>query len=855
MSKKNKSTNNIKANAPQKADVMPEKDDKEMQEPALPLHLYIAQNLKRNSLAISVVIAVFFLLGLLFMYTNKFSPITFIGKEFSTSATVGQSMTVTEDSGINGVFTYGPYINIKKGDYKITVEYSSDTDIDFQVSSDYGVNNIITVPLPKDKTSYTFDAHIGSDVTDKSLELRTFYHGGGTFTLERVTINGASGGAAEIPFIIAYIISAAFCIYLFRHRGAIGVFVTAYIGFSALIMDAALSANPVGAILFAVGAMIFAFSVNSFYYNGFGRLESVKMLAEIVIALMAAYFFTNAFAIHLNDEKINTINYLKNVNRPMFIMCTAALFDLFMVIRLVINKGAVLRLIAVVSAAALSISMIYGTERSVYFTAGVIAVFTGISYVLLREINFEKLKVNRLPALVIVIIGFVLFTAFFGVQSVCRYKSFGASNFDFGIFAQMYEGILRTGLPVTTLERNELLSHFYIHFSPIFYLLVPVYFIFRSPQTLLVCQAALVGAGVFPIFFLCGSKNKNYLYALLISAVYLCMPCLIAPLYYDFHENAFLPVMLLSTVYFLESRQFKQMYIFAALSLLIKEDAAIYVLSIALYAIFANKQYKHGSILFIAAMTYFGIVMAGIAHFEKGLMSSHYGMYYLPGEKGVVTMFKNMFFTPGLVINTCFNKDTAEFILFSAGTLLFIPFVGKKMSRLWLAVPYLLINLVTSYGYQHDIGYQYVFGSASLLLVMFIINIFENKNENLRAVLASAAVVACICGTYTYKGDLTYYYKNYQSDRDKYDDSDSLLQRIPKDVSITAETFLAPHLYNYKDVYQYKYDGVYTDYYVLQSYVEDYAELVDDLTSRGYTKAADNGKVIIYKAKDAQGLK
>ncbi|MBQ9519714.1 MAG: hypothetical protein IJR59_07455, partial [Firmicutes bacterium] len=66
--------------------------------------------------------------------------------------------------------------------------------------------------------------------------------------------------------------------------------------------------------------------------------------------------------------------------------------------------------------------------------------------------------------------------------------------------------------------------------------------------------------------------------------------------------------------------------------------------------------------------------------------------------------------------------------------------------------------------------------------------------------------------------------------------------------------FLAPHLYNYKDMYQYKYDDAYTDYYVLQSYVEDYDKLVADITAKGYTKVADNGKVIIYKSKDAKGL-
>ena len=854
MSSKKRRSTTEKTKQQREAVNAPEKLNEALQNDTLPPHIYLIKVIKRNAFAVSVAVAVAFLLGLLFIYSNKFSPISYIGKQFSTSLETGQEMTVSEADNFSGVFTYGPYIDIKKGNYKITVDYRTDTDIRFQVSSDYGVKDISTVTLPKDKTSYTFDVFIGSDVTDKSLEMRTFYDGKGTFTLERVTISGGTAGSAEIPYIIAYAVSTLFCLYLFKKRGLMGAVVAAYTGVSAIIMYSALTVSVIGAFMFAACAIVFAVIVSYCYSDGFGRLKPSEMLVELIIAFAAAYFFTNAMAIHQNAEKIDTINYLKNVNRPMFMLCTAALFDLFIALRLIINKRFILRFIAEISAAVLTVAMISGTTRSIFFTTGVIFVFAGVSCILLRDIDFSKIKIKKEPALVTVIIGFLLFTAFFSVQTVSRYKSFNASNFDFGIFAQMFEGILRTGLPVTTMERNELLSHFYIHFSPILYLLVPVYFIFRSPETLLVCQSALVGAGVFPVFFLCGHKNKNYFYALIICAVYLCMPCFIAPLYYDFHENSFLPLMLLSTLYFLETKNYKLMYVFAVLSLMIKEDAAIYVLSIALYAVFSNKEYKYGTILFAVAMAYFGIVMAGIAHYGKGLMDSHYGMYYLPGEKGVVTMFKNMFYTPGLVVNTCFNKDTTEFILFSSGVLLFLPFIGKRLSKLWLAVPYLLVNLITKYSYQHDIGYQYVFGTGALLLFMFIMNIYDTQKDKARTIAAVVAAIACISGTYTYKGDLTYYYKNYSKNAQDYNKNHELLQRIPKDVSITSETFLSPHLYNYKEVYQYKYDDGYTDYYVLQSYVEDYDELVEDLTARGYTKAADDGKVIIYKAKDAKGL-
>ena len=187
------------------------------------------------------------------------------------------------------------------------------------------------------------------------------------------------------------------------------------------------------------------------------------------------------------------------------------------------------------------------------------------------------------------------------------------------------------------------------------------------------------------------------------------------------------------------------------------------------------------------------------------------------------------------------------------GVLLFIPLISKKFSNLWLLLPYLMMNLVTDYVYMHDVGFQYVLGSGALLAYLYVVNISEMP-KHIMKMTTVLVILAGICGTYTYKGDLDYYHKNYKNNAEKYEDSDRLLQRIPKDVSITAETFLSSHLYNYKEVYMYEYKEKYTDYYVFQSYIDNYDEVTKDLESRGYVKAADNGKVIIYRSKDAPDL-
>ena len=61
-----------------------------------------------------------------------------------------------------------------------------------------------------------------------------------------------------------------------------------------------------------------------------------------------------------------------------------------------------------------------------------------------------------------------LFTA---SMTILRYRLNYASAYDFGIFSQMYYYMDKGLTPLTTCERDGLLSHFAVHLSPVFYVL------------------------------------------------------------------------------------------------------------------------------------------------------------------------------------------------------------------------------------------------------------------------------------------------------------------------------------------------------------------------------------------------
>lgn len=156
----------------------------------------------------------------------------------------------------------------------------------------------------------------------------------------------------------------------------------------------------------------------------------------------------------------------------------------------------------------------------------------------------------------------------------------------------MFHSMVTDMTAVTTCERNEFLSHFNVHSSYIFYLLAPFYAIFPNENTLLIAQAVLAMGGVIPLFLI--ARNHNYKGIPLAAAgiIYVFAAGLIGPCFYDFHENAFLPTLLMWLLYAVDKRKIGLFYVMSVLVCIVKEDAPLYVMCIALFLFFDEKSGK-----------------------------------------------------------------------------------------------------------------------------------------------------------------------------------------------------------------------------------------------------------------------
>jgi len=455
---------------------------------------------------------------------------------------------------------------------------------------------------------------------------------------------------------------------------------------------------------------------------------------------------------------------------------------------------------------------------------------------------------------------FLFFTALLGWASVLRYRTYNATNFDLGIFAQMFEQLRRTGHAWTTLERNRLLTHFGVHCSPVFYLLLPFYWLVPRIETLLVLQAAAVSAGVLAVRAIAQHLfGKSPRLILLCCLLYLLHPGIPLGSLFDFHENKFLAVFLLWAVYFLLKEKPLPLLLFSALTLSVKEDAAIYVVALALFWLCARpwsreekKRVFMGLGMIALSVAWFVCAMAIVRHYGSGVMVDRLRNYFLPteGEHGFSDILKVCLSNLGYVIRQVFVAEKLEFLLWVLLPLGFAPLLQKKGAVWLLLLPLLVINLLSDYYYQHTMGYQYTYGSVALALALVLLTLKDLKPRLRRGVLLFAVAASFLVTAPALAARVTTYYDTMRLNPERIATVDGVLAGLPGDAEITATTWFAVHLYKHDRVYMWPnfYDTpLATRYLVCKPEESEQEELRWFLLTNGYTLVEEQAFVRVYE--------
>ena len=582
--------------------------------------------------------------------------------------------------------------------------------------------------------------------------------------------------------------------------------------------------------------------------------------------LFTAFLLASFFNLILRGGSYSDISFAQGGSLVLYLCLIFGISLCLAAVEVFVGKYKPVEWLMLLSSIGFSLGLVSGTPAKIqhHLYAGVVVVMAIIINYLVNNGIFDMLpeNVGKKGTWGIIAVFAIGACAVVGAIGVYRYLTYAAPNYDFGIWCNMFHNMKETGVPNTTCERDVLLSHFAVHFSPIYYLMLPLYFVFPFPQTLQVLQTLILYSGVVPLCIMAKNKGLSDRATVALGAVYAFFPAIATGTFYDLHENCFLLPLLLWCFCFFEKRKYIPMSVFAALVLLVKEDAFIYLLIFAVYVFFLEKKKKVAIILAASSLLYFIVVSSLMGAFGNGIMVGRYDNLIADSSDGLFGVVKTAVSNPGYLMTQLFvakDGDNSK-ILYVFQLLLplaFVPFATRKISRYILIAP-VLMNIITMYVYQPNIRFQYSFGITAFLFYVAVLNLSELGEKTRKYVLSLSSVAALLMFAMLAVGNLGYYSQRYEKEKESYQHMDYVLEQVlPEDASVACSAFILPHIADRAEIYEVEYhkeNGQYktdTEYVVLDTrYKENCENAMDYYLENGYGEYHnDGGYVIILKKK------
>ncbi len=600
------------------------------------------------------------------------------------------------------------------------------------------------------------------------------------------------------------------------------------------------------------------------------KAENKYTLETFFSTFFCAYFLVSIFNLisHIEDEVFYTsIDFLQADNSGALVGLMLGIAFIMLLLTILVHLFPKLDLIPnvlTVSAVLLAFILMYKSNTSEYYMYFATVLVLAIVLVYATEKKcFSFIKSDFHTGIMwgaVAAIG-LCFAFVTGAIGVYRYLTYSTPNFDFGLFCNMFYNMAETGLPNVTSERDMFLSHFAVHFSPIYYVMLPFYLVFPSPITLQILQAVIIYSGIIPIVLIARKKGLSTKLTVVIAAIYAAYPALSAGTFYDLHENCFLVTLLLWVFYFYESKKYIPLAIFSLLTLLVKEDAFIYLVIFALFLLLSEKNWKIGLPMAVIPVIYFLIVSTLMEQYGTGIMSNRFGNMIYDKEDGLIGVIKTVLLNPGYTLSQLFsttanNTAKLKYLIQLLLPLGFMTFATKKVSRYLLLTP-ILLNILTMYKYQPDITFQYSFGISAFLFYLTVINVADLKPSFSRGFLTRFAVIAAVL-MFTIVAIPKYssYIERYDNNKEVYAKIDYALEEVlPEDASVTCSSFLLAHIADRDTIYELNYHKenkefkTDTEYIVLDirsGYAKASLEAAEFFISKGYTEFyKEDGAVLI----------
>src|SRR5437016_1222382 len=340
--------------------------------------------------------------------------------------------------------------------------------------------------------------------------------------------------------------------------------------------------------------------------------------------------------------------------------------------------------------------------------------------------------------------GVAAYAAGFAALSALRHDAFVPGRF---VLGNMVQAVWSTAhghpLRMTDLHGDQI-SRLAAHVDPILVLFAPLWWLWPSPQLLLVAQALVVALGALPVFLLARKHLRSARAGLGFALAYLLYPATGWLTLNEFHPVALATSFLLFAFWYLDEDRLVPFALFAVAAAACKEEIALVVAGFGIWCALGRRRWAAGAVITAVAGVWAAIAIAVvIPHYNAGAESDFYGRYSeVGGSAGGI--LKTTATHPLRVAEAAFSSRDLHYLLQLvtplAGLCLLAPLV------LVAALPELALNLLSSTTTQTSIHFHY---TAGLIAPLLIASIFGARRIGRWAVPATAlVVVAALAGNY-----------------------------------------------------------------------------------------------------------
>jgi uncharacterized membrane protein len=330
--------------------------------------------------------------------------------------------------------------------------------------------------------------------------------------------------------------------------------------------------------------------------------------------------------------------------------------------------------------------------------------------------NKSFLKRINTPVFWAIAIAFVYLAVTLFITIHLMHDSFNTTGTDLGAFIQELKYTLQGKILYSMIVGQSQLA---LHFSPVLFLLVPIYWLFPHAQTLLVVQGCILAFGGYLVYILARESNYSHRASLIIEGLYFLNPLVWGVALFDFHEVVFaIPALL---VMFLGMKR-KNWFLFTLgliIALATKEDVVL-TLGVfgAVLIIFDYLRHKKvekiSVIIFCSAILTYGIgiiVSRLVSGGESPALLSYFTIRY-------AYIGQPLSIAIPLAASTIFSMGSLFLIGAYLTPLAFLPLLSPKWSIPGLII--MLSGIFSTFYYQHNVLMQYPAAAIPFLFMAFL---------------------------------------------------------------------------------------------------------------------------------------